>query len=187
MSICGRSSTNYLKRDLHNSHRKRITQTGNTYCRLSFENILKRSLKNLKIIHTVSFGDEWLLLCYIICLVRFDKVEEDACEFVIILHVQINIHCCLLKTGGGGHNNNSIVMCPLPGNKYKKRGNIYSRFSSNSEADASESLENIEEMFLRCHVDIDFISIYNIQSHTSVLPVAKGLPLPLQQAQYFRN
>ena len=32
---------------------------------------------------------------------------------------------------------------------YKYRGNISSRFSSNSEAFASELLENLEEMFLR--------------------------------------
>ena len=47
--------------------------------------------------------------------------------------------------------------------------NISSRFSSNSEADASELLENIEEMFLR----------YNIQSRTVVLTNRKKDQLSL--------
>ena len=38
---------------------------------------------------------------------------------------------------------------------------ISSRFSSNSEADASELLENLEEIFLRYNMDSDVINRFN--------------------------
>ena len=47
------------------------------------------------------------------------------------------------------------------------RGNISSTFSSNSEAFASELLENIEKMYYM-HRD-------NLLPHADVLPVAKGV------------
>ena len=41
---------------------------------------------------------------------------------------------------------------------------------------ASELLENIEEMFLMCFIDNDVIQVdSNIQPHTGVVPVVKGL------------
>ena len=46
---------------------------------------------------------------------------------------------------------------------------VSSRFSSNSEAFASELLLNLEEMFPRYYVNS------NVLSHTGMLPVAKGL------------
>ena len=51
---------------------------------------------------------------------------------------------------------------------YQYRGNISSLFSSNSEADASELLENIEEMFLHGS-DGDVIRrLKSLTTHTGV-------------------
>ena len=53
---------------------------------------------------------------------------------------------------------------------------ISSPFSSNSEAFASELLENREEMLPRCYTYILISSVdLNLQSHYSMLPVAKLL------------
>ena len=57
------------------------------------------------------------------------------------------------------------------------RGNSSPRVSSNSEASASELLENLEEMFPRCHMDSDVISRFKF----SVLPIAKGLKHTLHE------
>ena len=57
-------------------------------------------------------------------------------------------------------------------NKY--RGNIFSRFSSISEASASELLEIIEEKFPRYYIRSDLVCS-NLQPHNSVLPVTKRL------------
>ena len=54
---------------------------------------------------------------------------------------------------------------------YHKWGAISSRFSSNSEASASELLENMEIMFPRYYMDSDVISV---SKHNSVLSVVKG-------------
>ena len=47
------------------------------------------------------------------------------------------------------------------------RGNISSRFSRNSEAFASELLENLEEMFPL------YMNVSELQLHNNVLPVAR--------------
>ena len=41
---------------------------------------------------------------------------------------------------------------------YQYRGNISSQFSSNSDADASKLLENLEEMFLRYYMNISMLT-----------------------------
>ena len=58
---------------------------------------------------------------------------------------------------------------------------ISSRLSSNSEACASELLENLEEMFLRYYMN----SSLNFQSHTDVSLVAKGLILQYTRIPWF--
>ena len=47
--------------------------------------------------------------------------------------------------------------------------------SSNSEADASELLEDNVEIFPLCYMDSDVIGRLNLKPHTGVLPVAKRL------------
>ena len=51
--------------------------------------------------------------------------------------------------------------------------NISSVFSSDSEASVSESLENIEDMFLWYYMQNDVMSFF-FQLHTSVLSVVSG-------------
>ena len=53
-----------------------------------------------------------------------------------------------------------------------------SRFSRNSEAFASDLLENLNDMFLRYYMDSTVISRHkSLTTHESVLPVLKGLKL----------
>ena len=56
-----------------------------------------------------------------------------------------------------------------------KRGNFSSRFSSNSKANASELLENLEEMFTRYNIDNDVISRFKSSPHAGVWAAVKGL------------
>ena len=50
---------------------------------------------------------------------------------------------------------------------------MFSRFSSNSEADASKLLENLENYFLGATLTVMLLAGSNIQSHTGELPVTK--------------
>ena len=54
-----------------------------------------------------------------------------------------------------------------------------SRFSSNSEANPSELLENHEYMFSRYYMHSDKLAFPNSQPHHSVIPVAKGSMMEL--------
>ena len=58
---------------------------------------------------------------------------------------------------------------------------ISSRFSSNSEADASELPENLEEMFPRYYM----VQIF--KSHTDMFAVAKGLDDFIYGTFYYHN
>ena len=54
---------------------------------------------------------------------------------------------------------------------------MYSRFSSNSEANDSELLRNLEELFPRYYIHSGFLDIVK-SSITHMLPVAKRLNSP---------
>ena len=54
---------------------------------------------------------------------------------------------------------------------HQQQGNSSSGFSSNSEADASELLENPEEMFPLYYMRSDIYSVSLFQPQNSVLPV----------------
>ena len=69
----------------------------------------------------------------------------------------------------------SLVIDDLRSHDYQ--GSDFSRFSRNSEADASEFIENIEEMLTRCCMHND---IYNIfQPKYIVLSLSKWLIMTL--------
>ena len=54
--------------------------------------------------------------------------------------------------------------------------NCFQKVESNSDADASELLANIEETCPRYYIDSNMLSAgLNVQPHTGVLPVAKEL------------
>ena len=72
------------------------------------------------------------------------------------------------------------VICPISTLYSQYRGNISSRFSRNSVAFASELLENSGEMFPRCNYIVISLACSNIQTHHNVLPIAKGLIIPIQ-------
>ena len=57
-------------------------------------------------------------------------------------------------------NGHIVTFYDLPTTGMQYRGNTSSRFSSNSIADASELLENLEEIIPRYCMDYDFISIF---------------------------
>ena len=58
---------------------------------------------------------------------------------------------------------------------YHYQGNIFSGFSSNSEAFTSELLKNLEKRFFCIGCIVIFSSVSKLQLHNSVWPVAKGL------------
>ena len=66
----------------------------------------------------------------------------------------------------------------------KQRGNTSSRYCINSEADASELIQNLEECFLGTTWTVKLSTEKNIQSHTGVLPVAKCFISPVYADRY---